>query len=129
MRSTGAAHGSAAHNTSGTARRAGDDTAPAHGIRRGRWLTGAETATGDSGRGPGDAASDRGGRGVSYRDDGGAHAAVVGRASDARRGSVRRGVRGAVGRGAGEAAFGTRDALSQQQLVSDFRIKIHPEGN
>jgi hypothetical protein len=68
----------------GAARRAGDDTAPAHGRRRGRRLTDAETTTGDGGRGeaagcgPGDAALDHGSRGASCRDDGGAREAAVG---------------------------------------------------
>jgi hypothetical protein len=80
--------------------------ASAHGRRRVRQLTGAETATGDCGRGdgghgPGDAASDHGGRGASCRDDGGAREAAVGRVSGGRRQSARRVGRGRERRGPG----------------------------
>jgi hypothetical protein len=75
----------------GAARRAGNDTAPAHGRRRGWRLTSAETATGDGGHGPGDAASDHGGRDASCRDDGVAREASVGTRREGRGCRARRG--------------------------------------
>jgi hypothetical protein len=121
----------------------------------------ADCGRGDGGHGPGDAASDHGGRGASCRDDGGAREAAVGRVSGGRRRSARRVGRGRERRGPGSCrdvrravstvalsrCVGTargghaaaarcctgpaRHATTDRSgpLVSDFRIKIHPEGN
>jgi hypothetical protein len=120
VRSAGAAHGHAAHGLDraaraahgawrgGTARRAGDDTAPTHGRRWGRRLTGAESATGNGGRGDGGRMRQRRRRGS---DSGRADTAGWAAAALVRRLSAARARRGARGRGV------------------RVELKIYPEGN
>jgi hypothetical protein len=95
-------------------------------------------ATGDgeaAGYGPGDTASDRGGRGVSCLDDGGVREAAVGRRGrggrDAAQGarqwsaSGKREARGTGRRGVRGDAIGTRGARSRQRLkaaLSAWRV-------
>jgi hypothetical protein len=127
--SVGLAHGlgraaRAAHG--GAARRASDDTVPAHGRRRGRWLTGVETATGDGGTREAAVGTRREGEAALS----GGRAARGCRAGERRRGSCR-GARRAVptvalsrcigaARG-GHAAAAQRDtAVKRCPLVSDF---------